>query len=229
MINEQIFLLYILFLSSACIVALKFAKEALVALICTQVILANLFVVKQINLFGLTATASDALAVGAALGLNLLQEYYKKPIAIKTIWISFLCMITYTIASILHLSYASAQTDTTQICFENLLTPMPRIAAASLFTYVIVQNLDCWLYGCLLEKFKGTNFVGRNYISVSITQLLDTVLFSFLGLYGINEEFSSINKIFQIIVVSYAIKLMIILLATPFLALTKKFIRHEQV
>ena len=89
MLNELIFLSYICVVSGASLIALALGKEALVALICVQAVLVNFFVTKQITLFGLTATASDALAVGATLALNLLQEYYQKPVARKAIWISF--------------------------------------------------------------------------------------------------------------------------------------------
>ncbi len=87
--NELIFLGYILAVSSAALLALRFGKEGLIGLICVQAVLVNLFVTKQISLFGFTATASDAMAVGITLTLNILQEYFQKATALKAIWISF--------------------------------------------------------------------------------------------------------------------------------------------
>ncbi len=74
MLNELIFLSYICVVSGASLIALALGKEALIALICLQAVLVNFFVTKQITLFGLTATASDALAVGTTLALNLLAR-----------------------------------------------------------------------------------------------------------------------------------------------------------
>ena len=121
--NELIFIVYILVVSIAAIIASKWGKDALVGLICVQAVLMNLFVIKQITLFGLTATASDALAVGTTLSLNLLQEYYQKSAAQRAIWISFFCSLFYTGIALLHLAYIPAPTDTSSAFFAALLTP----------------------------------------------------------------------------------------------------------
>lgn len=220
MYNELIFLTYIFLVSVANLYALALGKEALTSLICVQVVLVNFFVTKQITLFGLAATASDALAVGATLGLNLLQEYYQLPAARKAIWISFFCSLFYTAISFLHLAYTPAATDISSSAFNLLLAPMPRIILASLSVYVLVQYVDSALYAFFKKRFEGF-FILRNYGSLAISQFLDTVLFSFLGLYGINESFSSISTLFDIILVSYIIKLLVIILAVPFVRIAK--------
>jgi queuosine precursor transporter len=220
--NEFIFICYVLAVSSSSLLALRMGKEALIALICVQCVLVNLFVIKEITLFGLTATASDALAVGTSLALNMVQEYHQRALAQKTIWISFLCSLFYVIMTFFHLAYTPASTDTSSYHFQALLSPMPRIVIASLLVYLLVQHADCRLYGYLCTRFKSRHFIIRNYSSVAITQLIDTVLFSFLGLYGINESFSTISTIVEIIIITYSIKLIVISIAAPFLALSKK-------
>ena len=95
---------------------------------------------------------------------------------------------------------------------------MPRIIGASLLVYLVVQLFDTVIYTRLNQWFSGNYLVLRIGISVAISQLLDTVLFSYLGLYGI------INNIGQIIIVSYTIKLVSVLLASPFVALSKKVV-----
>lgn len=222
--NEIIFLFYTLTINLANIIAVRISKELLIALICLQCVLINLFVTKEITLFGLTATASDSLAVSITLSLNLLQEFYNKEIALKTIWYGFYCAIFYTITSLFHLAYMPALTDTANPHFVALLTPMPRIILASLTSYLITQNIDAHFYAYLTKKFKDKHYIFRNYTSVSITQLLDTIIFSFLGLYKLNESFSNINTIFQIIILSYTIKLITIIISAPFLAISKKII-----
>ena len=92
--NELIFIGYIVIVSVASLIAARFGKEALIALISVEALLLNIFVLKQITLFGLTATAADALAVGSSLALNLFQEQYDKKTAQKAIWISFFCALS---------------------------------------------------------------------------------------------------------------------------------------
>lgn len=218
--NEIIFLLYIIFMSLTVLGALRLGKEALISLVVLNAVLANLLVSKQIMLFGLNATASDALAVGATLSLNLLQEFYGREIALKTVWISFSGLLFYTFISQLHLVYQPSLFDTCQQAYYLILHNMPRIALASLIVYFIVQQLDCRLYSFLKKRYQGRYFIIRNTVSVGSTQLLDTILFSLLGLYGI------IDNIGHIIIFSYVIKLIMLLTATPFLALAKKIYKQ---
>jgi queuosine precursor transporter len=213
--NHTIFIFYITAVSIASILALRLGGEALVALMCLEWVLANLFVVKQISLFGLDVTASDALAIGSTLSLNLLQEYYGKTLAQKAIFISFFASSFYVIMTLLHLAYVPHSFDTSHIHFAAILSPMPRLIIASLIAYLITQTLECKLYAFFRMKFHNRHFILRNYLSVALTQLLDTILFTFIGLYGIIEHAG------HVIIVSYAIKLITLIINIPFLAYVK--------
>lgn len=219
MTNELLFIIQATLMGAALLISLRLGKEALIAVVAAQAILANLFVVKQITLLGLNATAADAYAVGCMLGLNLLQEYWGKQTAQLAIWISFLTAALFAVSAQLHLLYIPFETDTTQNAYLTILSAAPRIVAASLSTYFIVQQCDMRLYGFLKNHFDGRLYVIRNWGSVALSQLLDTVLFSFLGLYGI------VTHIGHIIVVSYTIKMMVLLLATPFLMAARRIMK----
>jgi queuosine precursor transporter len=220
--NELIFLGYILTVSTACLLALRLGKEYLMGLISAMAVLVNLFTRKQIILLGFTATASDALAVGITLGLNLLQEYYGKEQAIKALWIGFFCALFYSVMSLLHLAYLPAPGDISDPMYRELFESMPRTVIASLVSFLVVQFTDTQLYGFLKWAFEGNYFVLRNYASLAVTQLLDTVLFTFLGLWGISESFSDLNTIIDIIIISYMIKVAVIIIAVPYVRLAKK-------
>ena len=214
--NELIFIFHSIIIALFALGSLLLGSSALVAFVCVQCILANLFVIKTTTLFGLTATCSDAFTVGATIGLNLLQEYFGKEITKKTIIINFFLLIFYVIVSQIHLFYSPYATDATQQHFVPILSFMPRIVVASFSVYLISQLADYYLYGILKKLFHNNYLILRNYISIAICQLLDTVLFSFLGLYGI------IDNIFEVICISYFVKLISIFIATPFVGFSKK-------
>ena len=215
--NELIFLFHLICVSVTTLIMLKIGFEALCAFLCIQAILANLFVIKQISLFGLNATASDVYIVGSVLTLNLIQEYYGKEKARTTIWISFGLLIFYTIVSQIHVSYIPSATDFAQEWYAQLLSFMPRITIASMFVYLIVQHFDTHFYALLKKLFKNNYLVIRNMISITVSQALDTILFSIAGLYGI------IDNIGQIMIVSFTIKIVTMLLLTPSLIIIKKW------
>lgn len=218
--NELIFFIHACIISFFALVALILGKEALVSFVSVACILANLFVIKQTMLCGLTATCSDAFSIGAVLGLNLLQEYYGRDIAKKAIWISFVLLLFYAIASQIHLLYIPTMYDITHGAYTTILTAMPRIIVASFSVYLIVQHIDSWLYALLKKATQGNYLVLRNCISIGICQLIDTILFTFIGLYGL------VDNPWHIIGVSYAIKLIALLIAIPFLALSKKIVKR---
>jgi len=217
MTNELLFIFHTTTLSACTLGALYLGKEALYAFVALCFVLANLFVLKQITLFGYNATCADAFIIAISIAINILQEYYGKAVAQKAIWVSLAASIFYMIASVFHLAYISASFDTTQAAFITLLAQSPRIIIASLTSYTIVQYFDTITYGILFKKLDGNYFVLRNYASMLSSQLFDTILFSFLGLYGI------VHNITEIIIVSYTIKVINILLTTPFLMLVKKY------
>jgi uncharacterized integral membrane protein (TIGR00697 family) len=214
--NELIFIVHTVVIAAFALGSLALGRCALVAFVCTCCIIANLFVIKQITLFGLTATCADAFTVGATIGLNLLQEYFGKEITKKTIWINFFLLIFYAIVSQIHLLYIPDLADTAQQYFLPILSLMPRIVIASFSVYLFTQMTDYYLYGILKKMFHGKHIIIRNYASIAFCQLLDTVLFSFLGLYGI------IENIWQVIIISYLIKLASIVIATPFVGFSRR-------
>lgn len=181
----------------------------------------NLFVLKQISLFGLHVTTSDSLAVGYLLGLNLVQEFFGRRSARNTVWISFFISVCFVLLSQIHLAYIPNIHDSAHPHLSYLFHPMPRILFASLISFLIVQMIDLTFFAFLRQKTEGKFLAGRIALALLLSQTLDTLLFSFLGLYGI------VHSVLHIIFMSLAIKGIVILLSTPFVSLSKKIIRYD--
>lgn len=206
--NEILFFSHLFIVTLFVLIFLKLGKEAVIASVAIQAILANLFVIKQISWFGFEITCSDVFSIGSIFSLNLLREYFGLEIAKKAIWVSFFTMIFFTLMSQIHLFYLPSTFDNTHSSFLQILTPTPRLLIASLATFMVVQQLDIKLFG-FFKKNLSVPFWWRNAICITITQLLDTLLFSFLGL------FSLVTCLTDIILVSYFVKIVIIALLAP--------------
>jgi queuosine precursor transporter len=196
--------------------ALRLGREALVSWVAMQAVLANLFVIKQMQLFGLTVTCSDVYAIGSVLGLNLLQEYFGKENAKRAAWICFFIMVFFALMSGAHLLYTPSAQDQTQEAFSRILSTTPRLLIASLATFFIVQQIDVRFYSLLKNALPRLSLTLRNGASLVVSQFLDTVLFTFLGLYGL------VSAIGDILIFSFLVKLSIILLMSPALAWIKR-------
>jgi len=212
--NELIFLIHIILIAGFCLAALAIGPNALVAAISMQGVLSNLFVTKQITLLWLSATCSDAFVVGSILGLNLLQEFYGKAITKKAIAVSFFTVLSYLILSQIHLLYTPNQFDTMQPHFLQILHLMPRITIASVLVYLVAQTFDAMLFGFLKRDFNDKIPAIRSAVSMICSQFVDTVLFSFLALYGV------VDSVWNVIVIA---------LFAPFTKLAKAFIKPGKI
>lgn len=220
MINSKIFLIHIGLIGGLVLLALRFGKETLFAFLALLVVAMNLFVSKQINLFGLSVTASDSLAVGYLLGLNLIQEAYGKEQAKKCILLSFVTALFFCCISLIHIAYTPNTYDSTQSAFLLILGPSFRIFLASLATFFIVQFVDLRFFSFLRAKTAGKFLPARITCSLILSEFLDTALFTILGLWG------SVHSPFQVAIFCFIIKLGSIILFIPFSIIAKKMINN---
>jgi len=219
--NEYLFISHIFVVLIFTLISLRLGKYALFALICSQAIFANLFVLKQITCFSLSITCCDVFVISGTLGLNLMQEYYGAKIAKKAAVASFLLMIFFAAISKIHLLYIPNSFDTTHDSYYTILSQTPRILAASLFSFFVVQQIDIRLFGWIKKRFANLNLSTRNTLSLITTQAIDTILFSFLGLYGLVEN------IYHIILVSFVVKVAVIFMSYPVTAISKKLLYKQ--
>lgn len=216
--NELLFLIHVILITFFALAALRVGKEALIVWVVLQAILANLFVTKQIQLLHFEVTCSDVFAIGSLLGLNLLQQYFGKAETKKAISLCFLSMLFFALMSQLHLWYEPSKHDMTQPAFNQLLSPAPRLFFASLAVFFIVQQLDSRLFGWLKARFPKLPLPLCNLLSLSSSQLLDTTLFTLIGLYGL------VASLTDVIVLSFLIKFVIILGSSSIMTLSKRVV-----
>jgi uncharacterized integral membrane protein (TIGR00697 family) len=183
--NELILVLHAITVVGMVFATLRYGKDLLITFIAVCGILANLLILKQIDLFGLHVTCTDVFMIGQLVGLNLLQERYGADESKRAITISFFSSIACLILGIFHLLYTPNNFDESHSFYQTILSPMPRIAFASISIDFITNHLERFLYGKLTVIFNQRFFVLRNILTMSISQLFDTVAFSYVGLYGI--------------------------------------------
>jgi uncharacterized integral membrane protein (TIGR00697 family) len=209
--NEWIFILESLVIVAFAWGIQKWGMAALTAWVSILALVANLFVLKQINLFGLSVTASDPFVIGSLLGLNALQEYHGKETAEKASTICLIFLLFFAMAAQLHLRYLPSEFDTAHQAYAVLLAPSLRLMVASTSVFFITQRFDIFFFSYLKKMLPFVKFSVRAATSLIISQLLDTILFSFAGLYGIVES------VLDIMVMSFVVKCAVIFLLTPFL------------
>lgn len=221
--NELIFFAHIAILITFILMTLRIGKEGLTAALVIQIILGNLFVTKQIHLFGLDVTCSEVYTIGAIFSLNLLQTYFGKKAGNKALFMVFFLLFFVILMSQFHLGYIPSKYDRMQSAFAAILGHTPRIMMTSFFCALATQKLDMELFAWIKRKFTKLPFFIPFACASLITQFLDTFLFSFIALYGI------VHSIKDIILMSYLVKVAVIFSIAPFTLLVKRLIRHESI
>ncbi len=210
MMNELVLLLQIGVISITAFAALRLGQNALVAFSVLQMVLANLFVLKQTSLFGMHATSADAFVVGSLLGFNLLQECYGKAVAKKMIVTTFVLLVFYAVSSYIHLLFVPSGLDSTQVHFSALLGTAPWLVGGSIVIFMIAQIVDFLMYGFLQRVWPKGWLIIRNYLALGATEVVDTILFTlFLFWLGITTQPGEVG------IVSFIVKMGITLIATP--------------
>lgn len=213
--NELLFFTQILLVIGFTFGARKMGRDALVSSAILQAILANLFVTKQIVLFSFHVTASDAFAVGSILSISFLQEDFGKEAALKTTLLTFFAFLFYVLVSSVHQLFTPSPFDQTDAAFQTILSTTPRLLFASITTFFLVQQFDVRFLTFMKNRFPNIAFSTRASLSLLLSQLLDTTLFTFLGLFGL------VGAIGDVILVSYLIKLAVISMASSSLRMMK--------
>ena len=220
--NEIVFFVQIFCVALGNLVMLRLGCVALTAYISLLGVLSNLLVCKEVILFGFTVTASDSLAVGLILGLNLMQEWFGKFAVQKAILVNFIVSLFYLMLTQIHLWHIAAPSDLAHTHYDAIFSFMPRLVIASLTSYLVVQVADSIFYRWMAVATSGRWFTGRNVISLCSSELVDTVMFSVLGLYGM------VSSLQDVIVFSYIVKLISIACFIPLIAFIKRMVPHDK-
>lgn len=217
MSNEAFFIIQSLISLTFALFAFRMGKKWLIAFLAVNVVLMNIFVLKQMDLFGLAATGGNVLYATVFLCTDLLAEHYGKKEAIRAVRIGFFASIVFLVMTQFILKFAPNDWDFAQGAFETIFTLSPRIVAASMATYLVAQHLDVYLFDKIKKKTKGKMLWLRNNGSTFVSQFVDSAMFTMLAFYGV----PGFEAIFEIIIFTWIIKIIVAALDTPFMYLSK--------
>ncbi len=221
MLNASLLILQIFAISWITFLCLRVGEKAVNAWLCTVVIAFNLFVLKQVNIFGMELNTTKALGVCYFLGLNLMQEYFGRKCAKTHVMIASLCTFGFVILQQLHLAFEPNHFDHTHEQYSSILGLMPSITAVSFITFISVQLWDIRFYTWLQKKIGKNRLTLRVMISLMVSQVIDVVMF-----YALMSFFDEIwGNIWDLMFFTILIKFIIIFLIAPYTAIAHHFVK----
>ena len=195
-----------------------FGRIGLYVWIAIAVILANIQVLKTIEVFGLVTALGNVVYSSIFLVTDILNENYSKKDAQRAVWIGFFVLISVTIIMQITIQFVPHETDELSPAISKIFSFFPKIAFASLVAYIISQSHDVWFFAKLKKKDKGKRLWLRNNLSTIISQTIDNLIFTAIVFIG-EQPFEIIVQIF---VTSLILKLIVAVCDTPFIYLSRR-------
>lgn len=187
-------------------------------------IAANIEVLMVVDAFGLEQTLGNVLFASTFLATDILSEVAGRKEADRAVNIGIITSIVFILISQSWFLYTPSASDWVMPSIRTVFSNTPRVMLASLLVYAVTQRFDVWAYHKWwaytkrkygdAEKFLWL----RNNGSTLISQLLNTLLFTFAAFWGMYD----LETLFAICASSYVIYIVTSLADTPFVYLARK-------
>lgn len=198
-----------------------FGKTGLFVWVAIGTIIANIQVIKTVELFSVSATLGNVMFASIYLATDILNDIYGRKQARKAVWLGFSSVIVMVILLQCSLAFIPAQEDISQEALETIFNIVPRIALGSIIAYIIGQHLDVLLFTLIKKKFSSDRtFYIRAYGSTVVSSIVDTAIFVLIAFYGNLPN----NVVFEIFFTTYFLKLLTTLSNVPLVTLLNQCI-----
>ena len=228
MSNELHYILQMIVSHSFVLCQFKLGKEYLVGYIGFAVILSQIFVNKQFDLFGLAASGGNVMYASLFLATDLLSEWYGKKEAKRAVNIGLCLSVIYLVLSQFIIAYSPNGADWGAAeWLGGLFSLSPSIVIGSLLAYACAQYNDVHLFHKLKEKFDGKHLWLRNNVSTAVSQFIDTFIFIVFAfwlipnLIGHSDMLLPLNVMLQIFITTYIFKLFVGAIDTAFIYVSR--------
>lgn len=223
--NEFLLILSLLLIYGSVLAAYRFfGKTGLYGWTVFATITANIEVLLLVEAFGMEQTLGNVLFASTFLVTDILSEKYGKKAAQVSVNLGVAASLMFIVLSQLWLLYIPAANDWAAPSFHMIFSNTPRIMLASLLVYALVQRFDVWAYHKWWDFTKkrfgdsGRFLWLRNNGSTLISQLLNTLLYSFGAFAGLYD----LGTLLSICLSSYLIFVVTSLADTPFVYWARK-------
>lgn len=217
--NELLLLVKMLFVFSAILLALKwFGKAGIFAWLAIATIMANIFVTKSVEVFGISAAMGNVLFASTFLATDILNEKYGAKEAKKGVYIGLFAVLFYLGISQIGLLFVPSGIDTAHGSMAVLFGLAPRVCIASVAMYFLANMLDVVLYEKLRKRHNGKKMWLRNNVCTLVCNGLENFGFTLLAFAGVY----SMGDILMIAISGSIIECAIALCDTPFLYMAKR-------
>lgn len=204
------------------VLAKKYGVQFLTAAMALSILLANIMNVKFVDVLGYAVPAGVLIFSMTFIISDMLSEFWGKAEAQKAVWVGFVGLLLYMMTlQITNMWPAVPFALEASEQFASLFSLAPRLAIASIVSYLVAQHFDVWFYHKIKEKTGDAYLWLRNNLSTITSQLLDSVVFFSIAFLG-TAFFPTLDSLVVPIITLWLIKVVIAIIDTPVIY----FLRH---
>ncbi|MFI3175559.1 MAG: queuosine precursor transporter [Bacillota bacterium] len=232
MSNEVVLFLMLIVTYGGTLIFYKLlGKSGLYAWTVIATLTANIEVMILVDAFGMEQTLGNLLFASTFLVTDILSETYGKQSANKAVKIGIFTNLAFIIISQSWFLYTPNANDWAMPSMQEVFSNTPRIMIVGIVAYAIAQIFDVWCFHHVWEKTEklfGDRKKGlwaRNNISTLLSQLINTILFTFGAFYGVYD----METLIAICWSTYVIYFVISILDTPAVYLARKILVDQEI
>ena len=203
-----------------------FGKQGLIAWVAIGTIIANIQVIKTVDIFGISATLGNVMFASIYLATDILNDIYGRKVAKRAVWLGFSSTLVMIIVMQMSLHFIPAPEDISQKALSTIFDLVPRIALGSIIAYIIGQHVDVFIFSMIKKVFQSDKtFIIRAYGSTVLSSVIDTALFVTIAFIGTLPA----SVVFEIFITTYVLKLVSTIFNVPFGYIAKSFYRKGKI
>jgi uncharacterized integral membrane protein (TIGR00697 family) len=207
--------------------ALERKTAILLGIFIAALILANLLGSKVTTVFGIVTSVGIFAYPITFLMTDIVEEVRGKKVAAYFVQTGFIVLIFTLILVWIGIVMPPASFYANNEAYKTVFKNSIRVIIASLTAFWISQNHDLWAFNKLKEKTKGKALWLRNNVATIISQLIDTIIFTFIAFFLVTPEYT-VFRMIQMIIPYWTLKVIFALCDTPFVYLGVKWLRSDK-
>ncbi len=205
--NEFIFFVHLIVSLMPLMLALYADRlELCFCLSALYIVLANMFVMKEVVIFNLHTTPVEPLALAVFFVGNSIHARYGEKSSWKIVWYTWIAILVAACTLLSVAYYVPSSTDLYHGLYILIIDKTLRSIIVSIIVFSAAYSLERVCYR-LLSRNNDFSIYFISLVAITVSQLIDTVLYSIFMFF--DRPFSIL---FEQIVYSYSLKLIIIML-----------------
>ncbi len=202
--NELLLVISLLVIYSSVVIFYKlFGKTGLYCWTVLATVAANIEVTMVVDAFGMEQTLGNILFASTFLATDILSENEGRKSANKAVYIGIATSFMFIVISQSWMLYTPNSSDFAFPSIKAVFANTPRLMISSIVVFAVVQLFDVFAYHFVWDKTTrlckdSSRFLWlRNNVATMLSQLINSILYTFAAFWGVYSFDTLMNIIFS--------------------------------